>query len=288
MEKFETFQLEKVPALSSPVVIVGLRGWGNALEVASEMAAYVVDALQGRSIGRLDSDACYRYDETRPVVVIESGRMKSINPPGGSLYAIQTPPGDSDLLVLIADEPSLQWYRFSWELVELARNLEARGLISLGSMFDHVLHTDRIISAATTGDAYAAMLSNRDVLPINYRGPSAIHTVILEACRKQGLPGASLWSHCPAYLQGIIHHGIMIDLARLLADLASFSIDTQPLESRWETLEIQIQELIAENPKLEGVMDQIRKKKREGAWQNLENTGTTKNNVINLQDFIDS
>jgi len=284
---FKTFQLEKIPALASPVIIVGLRGWGNALEVASAMAAYVVDTLHGRSIGRLDSDACYRYDETRPTVVIESGRMQSISPPGGGFFAVETAAGQNDLLVLIADEPSLNWYRFSWELVELAREMGAQGLISLGSMFDHVLHTDRIISAATTGGEYADILSRHGVLSVNYRGPGAIHTVILEACRKQGLPGASLWCHCPAYLQGIIHHGIMLPLARLLADLASFALATQVLESRWQTLEIQIRELIAENPKLEGVMDQIRRKKRQGAWQNLEKTGAAKNNVINLQDFID-
>ena len=285
--EYTTFQLETAPELSSPVIIVGFRGWGNALEVASGMAAYLVDSLNGRSIGRLDSDACFRYDENRPVVAIESGRIKSINPPGGSFFAVETAPGESDLLVLTADEPSLQWHRFSWELVELARKIGARQLISLGSMFDHVLHTDRIISAATTGEDQTDVLNHHGVLPVNYQGPSAIHTVILEACRKQGLSGASLWCHCPAYLQGITHHGVMLHLARLLADMANFSLKTKGLESRWTALEIQIRELIAENPKLEAVMDQIRRKKRQGAWQNLQATGDAKDNVINLQDFID-
>jgi len=285
--EYRTFQLETMPDLSAPVIIVGFRGWGNALEVASGMVAYLVDSLQGRSIGRLDSDACYRYDENRPVVAIESGRIKSLNPPGGSFFAIETAPGENDLLALIADEPSLLWHRFSWELVELAREVGARQLISLGSMFDHVLHTDRLVSAATTGEDQSHILNHHGVLPVNYQGPGAIHTVLLEACRKQGLPGASLWCHCPAYLQGITHYGIMLHLARLLAKLERFSIDTKGLESRWEALEIQIRDLIAENPKLEGVMDQIRKKKRQGAWQNLQTTGNAKDNVINLQDFID-
>ena len=284
---YTTFQLETVPELSSPVVIVGFRGWGNALEVASGMATYLVDSLQGRAIGRLDSDACYRYDENRPMVTIESGRISSINPPGGSLFAVATAPDESDLLVLIADEPSLQWHRFSWELVELAREVGARQVISLGSMFDHVLHSDRIISAATTGHDQREVLDHHGVLSVNYQGPGAIHTVILEACRKQGLPGASLWCHCPAYLQGITHSGLMLNLARLLADMARFSIETEELASRWETLEVQIRDLIAENPKLEGIMDEIRRKKRQGAWQNLQETGGATDNVINLQDFID-
>ena len=80
----------------------------------------------------------------------------------------------------------------------------------------------------------------------------------------------------------------MLTLAQLIGDMASFSLDTDTLESRWEALENQIQELIADNPKLAGIVDQIRKKKREGAWQNLGKMGDGKGKVINLRDFIDS
>jgi proteasome assembly chaperone (PAC2) family protein len=285
---YDTFHLEQMPSLTAPVMIIGLRGWGNALEVSSEMAAYLVDALDGRAIGRIDADRCYRYDDNRPEVQIESGRLTAIKPPGGTFFAVETKAGDTDLMVLIADEPSLNWHRFSQELVDLAHRLEAPAVISLGSMFDHVLHTDCIVSAATTGDAHAAVLDRHGVIAINYHGPSAIHTLILDACRRQGVFGASLWAHCPAYLQGVTHHGLMLTLAQLIGDLASFSLDTDILESRWSALETQIKELIADNPKLAGIVDQIRKKKREGAWQNLGKTGEGQGNVINLRDFIDS
>lgn len=284
---YETIQLETMPALKKPMFIIGLRGWGNALDVSSGMAAYLVDSLQGRPIGRIDPDVCYRYDEIRPVVQIESGRMSSLNPPGGSFFAIETKPDENDLVVLTADEPSLNWYRFSQELVDLAQHLGAPAVISLGSMFDNVLHTDRIISAATTGSDYEGILKRHGVIPINYHGPSAIHTIILDACLKRGVFGVSFWSHCPAYLQGITHHGMMLQLARLLGDVASFSLTTDSLEARWEALDLQIQELISDNPKLEAIIDQIRRKKREGAWQNLGEKKNGQGNVINLRDFID-
>jgi hypothetical protein len=35
-------------------------------------------------------------------------------------------------------------------------------------------------------------------------------------------------------------------------------------------------------------MDQIRKKKREGAMQNLGQSGNEQGKVINLQDFLDT
>lgn len=285
--KYDTFQLETMPALKAPVFIIGFRGWGNALDVSAGMAAYLVDTLQGVSVGHIDPDLCYRYDETRPVVKIESGEMISIEPPGGSFFVIETDPGENDLIILIADEPSLNWYRFSRELVDLAQRLGAPAVITLGSMFDNVLHTDRIISAATTGSDFEGVVSRYRVIPINYHGPSAIHTIILEACRQRAVGGASLWCHCPAYLQGITHHGLMLQLARLLSDMASFSLKTEALEARWEALEIQIRKLMTENPKLEGIMDQIRRKKREGAWQSLGPSANELGNVINLRDFLD-
>ena len=285
--EYQTFRLETIPTLTAPVFIIGFRGWGNALEVSAGTAAYLVETLQAVSIGHIDPDACYRYDESRPVVKIETGDLKSITPPGGSFFAITTHPGDNDLVILIADEPSLNWYRFSRELVDLAHQLGTPGVITLGSMFDNVLHTDRIISAVTTGSDFEGVISRHRVIPINYHGPSAIHTIILDACRKRAVAGASLWGHCPAYLQGITHHGMMLQLVRLLADMASFSLETEALEAHWEALEIQIQKLINDNPKLQGIMDQIRKKKREGAMQNLGQNGDEQGKVINLQDFLD-
>lgn len=284
---YDTIQMERAPLPTEPVLIIGLRGWGNALDVSAGMAGYLVETLPSKPVGGLDPDRCYHYDETRPVVKIQSGRIESIDPPGGTFFAVTTPTGQRDLLVLIADEPSLNWYRFSRELVDLAHELGAPAVISLGSMMDNVLHTDRIVSALSTAGDFEGAFKRHGVIPINYHGPSAIHTLILEACRKRALTGASLWSHCPAYLQGISHHGMMHQLALLLTDMAEFDLDTDALAARWEALEAQIGRLISENPKIEAVMDQIRRKKRQDVMQQPGKTGPNEANVINLQDFLE-
>lgn len=285
--EYTTIQLNETPALSSPTMIIGFRGWGNALDVSAAMATYLVDQNRGWAIGHLHADACYRYDENRPVVAIEAGQIKAIHPPGGDLFAIQADAGNKDLLILIADEPSLNWYRFTSELVDLAVNVGVTAVFTLGSMVDRVLHTDRIISATTTGIDFSGIFNRYDVAPIDYHGPTAIHSLILEECRKRGMAGASLWCHCPAYLQGITHHGLMIRLGQLLSEMIPFSVNTDELQARWEDLEDQIRQLISENPKLEGIMDEIRKKKRTGAGQGLKQNGSGQGNVISLEDFRD-
>ena len=55
--------------------------------------------------------------------------------------------------------------------------------------------------------------------------------------------------------------------------MASFSLKTDALEADWEALEIQIQKLMTDNPKLAGIMDQVRKKKREGPCRTWDKTG---------------
>jgi proteasome assembly chaperone (PAC2) family protein len=285
--EYETFHVEAMPTLTSPVFIIGFRGWGNALEVSAGMATYLVDTLMGVPAGRIDADRCYRYDENRPVVKIDAGRMTSLSAPGGRFYAIKTNPGENDLMIMIADEPHLNWHRFSRELVDWAQQTGSPAMITLGSMFDNVLHTDQMMSTVATGREFEGAFNRHRVMPINYHGPSAIHTLILDACRKQALTGASLWCHCPAYLQGIVHHGMMHALARLLMDMAGFSLTTDALENRWEALEVQIQALITANPKIEEIMDQIRRKKRDGARQNLGSSGSEHGNIINLKDFLE-
>lgn len=283
---YRTFEIEPLTALTAPHVIVGFRGWGNALDVASGAAVYLVETLGGAAAGRLQADACFRYDENRPVVHISGGKLEAITPPGGVFYALPRPAGEGDLLILVADEPQLNWYRFTRELVELSTAIGAASLISLGSMFDSVLHTDHIISGIATGEPMREMLSRHAVTPVDYHGPSAIHTLLLEACRKRGIPGASLWCHCPAYLQGVIHHGMVLALVRLLARILSVDLPTDDLETRWKALSIQIEKLAATNPKIGEIMDKIRREQRTAEASPPQpghgHTGT----VINLGDYL--
>lgn len=283
---YSTIRLREIPALISPTMIIGFRGWGNALDVSTGMAAYLVDQHHGRSIGIVHSDTCYRYDENRPVTKIENGTLKAIQPPGGCLFAVQSSgTQNKDLLILIADEPSSNWYRFSREVVDLAITFGATTVVTLGSLLDHVLHTDRIISAATTGIDFSGVFERYSVNPINYHGPCTIHTLILDECRKREIAGISLWCHCPAYVQGITHHGMMIHLGRLLAEMIPFSIQTNGLHTKWKDLKAQIQQLLKENPKLAAIMEEIRKKKRAGAWESLDQGGSARGNVISLEAF---
>ncbi|MBW1786724.1 MAG: PAC2 family protein, partial [Deltaproteobacteria bacterium] len=234
------FVIEELPELDNPTFIAGFDGWGNALNVAKTMAGYLTRKLSAKSIGKINPDLFYRYDETRPVVRIEEGLLKSVLPPGGKLYASQNSPGGGDLIILRAHEPNLHWARFVDDLYGLCGTLGVSRIVTLGSMYDNVLHTDRIVSGIASSPELLDMIKQEGILPINYFGPSGIHSTIHAEGLKRGFECISLWCHCPYYLQGTTHFGLVSQLGAILSRLIGFELDTEELEDGWRELNKQI------------------------------------------------
>ena len=280
------FQIDELPDLERPLLIAGFDGWGNALKISSGIAAYLIRKFKAQRFARIDSDTFFRYDEMRPVVHIEEGEFKSLTPPGGTFYAARTPPGGRDLVILKSDEPSLRWFDFVEELFNLCRRLNVETVLTIGSMYDHVLHTDRIVSAVASDAALSSMLKQKGVNLISYQGPSAIHSTIHSEGLKRSCACMSLWCHCPFYLQGTTHFGVLAHLAKLIAAMGDFDINVDDLEASWDKLNIQIENLIENNAELQGVIDELRKAKVRGVATEMKGTLKSDEKIINIQDFL--
>jgi predicted ATP-grasp superfamily ATP-dependent carboligase len=187
-----------------------------------------------------------------------------------------------DVILLKSSEPSLQWIRFSEAIVTLCEKLGAKTLINLGSMYDNVLHTDTVISAAASSAEILKTLQSEKVIAVNYKGPSAIHSTILNEALKRGLSCCSLWCHCPYYLQGTTHFGLLSHLGSLLASWGEFRLDTSDLDNNWKELNKQIQAIIDRSPELQGMINDLRKSKIKGSWDMVRKG----EKVIHLEDFL--
>jgi len=278
--------IEKTPPVKEPVLIAGFDGWGNAMDVSKAMASYLVRKLRAESFATLNADLFYRYDENRPVVLIQDGILKDVVPPGGTFYAAHCSPQEVDLIILKAQEPSLRWKCFGEQLVSFARDLQVRTIITLGSMYDNVLHSDTIVSGLASHETLSARLRDKDVLPINYQGPSAIHSTIQATAEKSGIPCISLWCHCPYYLQGATHFGLLSHLGSLLSSLAGFHLDTDELDASWKELNRQIKTLVEKNPELQGMISDLRKAKVRGSWAMMRESNNKDSKIIQLKDFL--
>ena len=191
-----------------------------------------------------------------------------------------------DLVFLSAHEPQLHWHHFVEMLCRLMASLDVAHVVTLGSLYDNVLHTDRMISAVSSDNDFLLLLKKNQVHPINYQGPSAIHSLIQETGPRFNLPCTSLWAHCPHYLQGPPHYGLLSFLGELLSNIWGFPLDTMDLDNQWEEISAQIQTLIEENPKLKEAIKQIRKARVSTSIEGQRKTAQKDDNVIDLKDFL--
>ncbi len=284
---FQSIDIEYTPKLVNPMLICGFGGWGNALNVSKGMAKLLIRRLKAEPFARVKTDAFYRFDENRPVVKIENGRFKSLSFDSADFYATNFESTARDVVILKAEEPQLNWNRFVDELFTLSGELGVDTIITLGSMYDSVLHTDRVISGIASHDSFFVQMAAKDVLPIYYSGPSAIHSLIHAEGIKKKYKCASLWYHCPYYLQGTTHHGALYHLGSLLAFLGGFELDLVGLEERSRKLNKKIETLIDANPELQRIINEVRKAKVRGSWESLNASPEKTSNVINLKDFLE-
>ncbi|UCF58014.1 MAG: PAC2 family protein [Deltaproteobacteria bacterium] len=273
-----------MPKLKDPLFIAGFDGWGNALDISRGMVDYLIRKLNVELFGEINPDLFYRFDENRPVVEIENGLLKKIFPPGGFLYATKPDLAGRDLIILKASEPHLRWFHFVDAILSLCKKSGVKTIVSLGSMYDNVLHTDTIISALASSEELLSKLRAENVNRINYKGPSAIHSTIHSEAKKRGFECISLWCHCPYYLQGTTHFGLLSHLGSLLSSWGGFKLDTEDLETTWRNLGKQIQGIIDKNPELQGMINDLRKAKVKGSWD----TARKSDKVIHLNDFLKS
>lgn len=278
----DAFILDRLPSLRDPLLIAGFEGWGNALNLSKGMVDFLIEKLQAKPFGRIHADPFYRFDENRPVADIQEGLLKELIPPGGGFFATEGSPGERDLVFLRAVEPSLRWTYFAESVLALCGKLGVTTIICLGSMYDNVLHTDTLISALASKQEILDRLKDKKVMSVNYKGPSAVHSNLLLEAQKRGLDCVSLWSHCPYYLQGTMHFGLMSHLASLLASWGNFELDTRELDATWKEITRQIQGIIDKNPELQTMISDLRKAKLKGSWDPAK----AHDKVIHLEDFI--
>jgi len=244
-------EIETWPQLRDPVVIIALTGWVDAGEAGAITAATVAAQLDGaRTFGHYDLTDLLDLQQTRPTVSLDEGQTRRITWPQIVLTAGRS---DRDAIVCIGPEPSLQWPRFSRELVDCFSKLGAKEAFALGGMPALASHR-RPISVLATATSLAQEVG---AMRTDYRGPTGVQTVLQVALGSAGIPTVGLWAQVPHYIAGNPSPPAVRALLERVRDLAGLRVDLSGLDEQTDEYAEKVEEGLAERPDVAELVREI-------------------------------
>lgn len=269
----------QTPPLNTPILIAGFGGWSNAGNVAVKSIEHIILKKRATLMAEINPDDFYQFTQNRPVANIKQGRLQDLYLKKISFYFCPNEEGKNDLILLKAHEPDYRWAAFVKILFHLCKQWGVSLIISLGGMYDDVLHTEAIVSGVYSFKEWRDAFIEKDIDLIEYEGPSGIHSFIMQRAEKENYPFIGLWGRSPLYLRGT-NFRVVVRIINLIASFFDFSIDTLELENSLKEFEHQIGEILEKNSELKEQIEEI-KKIRSGK---LRRKDTSK--VVNIKDFI--
>lgn len=283
----EIIYLEK-PTLHKPYLIIGFEGWPNAAEVSSFALQHLIDSLEAKKFASIPTENFYQISSLRPMAVIKEGRLIELKSPGNHFYYVRNPLSN-DLILFYGVEPHLRWNVFADLLLDLAEKFHVMQIFTIGGTYDYIPHTyPPMVSALFNHEELREKVIQAGLGLTEYSGPISIHTFILEAAKKRDLKAVSLWGHAPQYLQ-TKNVKVACSVLKRLIDLTQIEVDLSELENASEYFEQQVNHLVEQDPKLQGIISKL-----EEVYKGSENiseaqkkeAGVKEDKVVYIQAFL--
>ncbi len=234
---------ERPASLERPVLIGAFRGWNDGGQAATLAVGYLARLWGARKFADIDPELFVDFQATRPMVSLEDGRTRKIEWPENSFFRGRIPGADRDAILLVGVEPNYRWRTFSEIVTELARDLEVELAVTLGALVADVPHTR---ASPVTGAATDPQLVDELGLQLSrYEGPTGIVGVLLDSCRRAGIPSVSLWAAVPHYVQLAPSPPAAKALCERLAGVLSTTIDVTELDEASEEYVEQVSQAVA-------------------------------------------
>ena len=243
--------MERRPELERPVLIAGFTGWNDAAEAASLAVSTIGEQWGAKRFGGFDGEEFYDYQTTRPQIKLVEGVTRTIEWPENELSATEARVGALDgsgAILLSGPEPNFRWRTFSQAVVDLARELDVRLVVTLGALLADVPHSRPVSVAANAQDP--SLVDNLGLTASRYEGPTGITGVLHRYCASKNLPSVSFWASVPHYLPSVPSAPAALALMQSLSNLLGTSFDTAHLESSSEDYQRQVSVAVAQDSDL--------------------------------------
>ncbi len=256
-------EIEDLPELHDPVMILAFEGWNDAGDAATRVIEHLTELWDAETVAAIDPEDYYDFQVTRPRVV-NQGQGRGIHWNTTRILLASPDSLGRDVLLVTGIEPSFRWRAFTTELLDMGASHGVDTVICLGSLLADVAHTRPIPVSSSSPDA--ATSYRYDLEPSQYEGPTGITGVVADGAHQAGMVSISSWAAVPHYaaqvpcpkaslaligqledlLDTVIEHGELVEEARAgergVDELASSDEDVaeyvQALESAHDTSEL--------------------------------------------------
>jgi len=253
----DELRLERRPEVDRPVLISAFRGWNDGGQGASLAGGYLARAWDAEKFAEIDPEGFFDFQVTRPHVTLVEGMTRHIEWPETAFLHARVPGTGTptDVVLLLGIEPNMRWRSFCQIVTDVARDLQVRMVVTLGSLLADVPHTR---PAPVTGSASDPELVEQLGLQASrYEGPTGIVGVLHDACRAAGLPSASLWAAVPHYVSLTPSPRAAKALCDRLADLLDLPLDTTELDEAGDAYTQQVSEAVAADADTAAYVDEL-------------------------------
>jgi proteasome assembly chaperone (PAC2) family protein len=249
---------ERPAGLERPVLIGAFRGWNDGGQAATLAAGYLARLWGARTFAEIDPELFVDFQATRPMVSLEEGRTRKIEWPENTFYRARIPGANRDAILLVGVEPNYRWRTFSELVTELAGDLGVELAVTLGALVADVPHTR---PAPVTGAATDPQLVDELGLQLSrYEGPTGIVGVLLDSCRRAGIPSVSLWAAVPHYVQLAPSPPAAKALCERLAGVLTTQIDVGELAEAADEYVEQVSQAVATDADTAGYVEELERR----------------------------
>ncbi len=226
------------------MLITAFEGWNDAGDAATAAVRHLRDRLHAVAFADIDPEPFFDFTSARPQVVLDGG-VRRIDWPSTSFAAVTRERAGTDLVLLLGSEPQLRWRTFCDTVLAVARQLDARLVVTLGALLAEVPHTRPTTVFGSTEDPRVG--AELDLEPSGYEGPTGIVGVLHDACTRAGIPTVSLWAAVPSYVPGATSPKAALALLGKLTEVVGIQVPTLDLEIASAGYERQVSTLVGED-----------------------------------------
>jgi proteasome assembly chaperone (PAC2) family protein len=273
MAEHDNLIYDNKPVLRKPYIICGLNGSFNGGNVSVGGVDFFIDQFKAVKFAEMPASRYHIYqipgiDSLRPGFTMKDGLIVETLLPFNDFYYATIPGSEHDLILLLGEEPSLNWEEYANTVVDLAHDFGAVRLYSMCGIMDMTPYTrEPIISCTCTDEKVKAEMGNFHVTFSNREGMASFGQMLVHTCRQKGLEAVNFTVRVPCYPEFNVFlsespKSLKAILIRL-RDLTHLEMDFDSLDGEIKEMEGKLNFVRQQNPSFNTLIDELDKKYQE-------------------------